>query len=183
MAHEFLHVGLAHGERRQGRDPYLWNVACDFAINDWLVEMRVGAFPTLGGLLDPELRGLSAEAIYASHRHGRSAPLPQARDPPGRRPLRPARPGRPGRAGNGFRPRRLVPLRPRPGLGAALPRRARPPPGGSRPGDPRPRDRQSRSPGTSASPSGSTASSRPSSGSVPTPAPREPPGFDARYSR
>ena len=64
MAHEFLHVGLAHGERRQGRDPYLWNVACDFAINDWLVEMRVGAFPTLGGLLDPELRGLSAEAIY-----------------------------------------------------------------------------------------------------------------------
>ena len=64
MAHEFLHVGLAHGERRQGRDPYLWNVACDFAINDWLVEMRVGAFPTVGGLLDPELRGLSAEAIY-----------------------------------------------------------------------------------------------------------------------
>ncbi|RYG24049.1 peptidase [bacterium] len=65
MAHEFLHVGLSHGERRQGRDPYLWNVACDFAINDWLVEMRVGAFPQVGGLLDPELRGLSAEAIYA----------------------------------------------------------------------------------------------------------------------
>ncbi len=65
MAHEFLHVGLGHGERRQGRDPYLWNVACDYAINDWLVEMRVGAFPQIGGLLDPELRGLSAEAIYA----------------------------------------------------------------------------------------------------------------------
>ena len=65
MAHEFLHVGLGHGERQQGRDPYLWNVACDFAINDWLVEMRVGAFPQVGGLLDPELRGLSAEAIYA----------------------------------------------------------------------------------------------------------------------
>ncbi len=64
MAHEFLHVGLSHGERQQGRDPYLWNVACDFAINDWLVEMRVGAFPQVGGLLDPELRGLSAEAIY-----------------------------------------------------------------------------------------------------------------------
>ena len=65
MAHEFLHVGLGHVERRQGRDAYLWNVACDFAINDWLVEMRVGAFPQVGGLLDPELRGLSAEAIYA----------------------------------------------------------------------------------------------------------------------
>ena len=65
MAHEFLHVGLGHAGRRQGRDPYLWNVACDFAINDWLVEMRVGAFPQVGGLLAPELRGLSAEAIYA----------------------------------------------------------------------------------------------------------------------
>jgi predicted metal-dependent peptidase len=34
MAHEFLHVGLRHDERQQGRDPFLWNVACDYAIND-----------------------------------------------------------------------------------------------------------------------------------------------------
>src|SRR5262249_33610089 len=27
MAHELLHVGLRHDVRRQGRDPYLWNVA------------------------------------------------------------------------------------------------------------------------------------------------------------
>lgn len=66
MAHELLHVGLRHEARRQGRDPYLWNVACDYVINGWLVEMGVGEFPTDDLLLDPELgfeRG-SAEAIY-----------------------------------------------------------------------------------------------------------------------
>jgi predicted metal-dependent peptidase len=65
MAHELLHVGLSHSARRQGRDPYLWNVACDYVINGWLVEMGVGTMPT-EGLLDMEL-GLgheSAEAVY-----------------------------------------------------------------------------------------------------------------------
>ncbi|MCW1841963.1 DUF2201 family putative metallopeptidase [Prosthecomicrobium hirschii] len=66
MAHELLHVGLRHEARRQGRDPYLWNVACDFVINGWLVEMGVGRLPTDDLLLDPDL-GLerdSAEALY-----------------------------------------------------------------------------------------------------------------------
>ncbi|HEY2292868.1 MAG TPA: VWA-like domain-containing protein [Thermoanaerobaculia bacterium] len=64
MAHELLHVGLRHHARRQGRDPYLWNVACDYVINGWLIEMGVGKPPTLGLLHDPELKGLSAEAVY-----------------------------------------------------------------------------------------------------------------------
>ncbi|MFC5471501.1 VWA-like domain-containing protein [Cohnella suwonensis] len=64
MAHEILHVGLRHHARAEGRDPYLWNVACDYVINHWLLEMGLGAFPRVGGLLDPELKGLSAEAIY-----------------------------------------------------------------------------------------------------------------------
>ena len=42
MAHEMLHAALRHGTRRQGRDPYIWNVACDYVINGWLVEMGVG---------------------------------------------------------------------------------------------------------------------------------------------
>jgi hypothetical protein len=37
---------------------------CDFVINSWLLEMGVGALPRVGGLFDPELKGLSAEAIY-----------------------------------------------------------------------------------------------------------------------
>lgn len=66
MAHELLHVGLRHEQRRQGRDPYLWNVACDYVINGWLVDMGIGEMPTETLLLDIEL-GLqhdSAEAIY-----------------------------------------------------------------------------------------------------------------------
>ena len=64
MAHELLHVGLRHDIRCQGRDPYLWNVACDYVINGWLVEMDVGTMPTRGCLYDPALKGLSAESIY-----------------------------------------------------------------------------------------------------------------------
>ena len=64
LAHELLHVGLRHDARRQGRDPHLWNVACDFVINGWLVEMGVGEIPQFGGLHDRKLQGLSAEAIY-----------------------------------------------------------------------------------------------------------------------
>jgi predicted metal-dependent peptidase len=64
MAHELLHVGLRHDTRHGGRDPYYWNVACDYVINSWLVEMGVGELPTMGLLYDPDLKGLSAEAIY-----------------------------------------------------------------------------------------------------------------------
>lgn len=64
MAHELLHVGLRHDSRRRGRDPHLWNVACDYVINGWLVEMGIGDIPKFGGLYDPELKGLSADAVY-----------------------------------------------------------------------------------------------------------------------
>jgi predicted metal-dependent peptidase len=64
MAHEMLHAGLRHTARRQGRDAYYWNVACDYVINGWLVEMGLGALPQFGGLYDGTLKGLSAESIY-----------------------------------------------------------------------------------------------------------------------
>ena len=64
MAHELLHVGLRHDTRCEGRDHYYWNVACDYVINSWLVEMGVGELPTMGVLYDQDLKGLSAEAIY-----------------------------------------------------------------------------------------------------------------------
>jgi predicted metal-dependent peptidase len=63
-AHELLHVGLRHHDRCEGRDAYLWNVACDFVINHWLLEMNVGTAPERGLLLDEQLEGLSAEEIY-----------------------------------------------------------------------------------------------------------------------
>lgn len=64
IAHELLHVGLQHHSRRQGRDPFLWNVACDYVINGWLVELEVGKPPKLGTLYDRSLKGWSADAIY-----------------------------------------------------------------------------------------------------------------------
>ena len=64
LAHEFLHVGLRHDIRTQGRDPYLWNIACDYVINAWLVEMGVGNIPSNGMLYDERLKGRAAEDIY-----------------------------------------------------------------------------------------------------------------------
>lgn len=63
IAHEMLHAALRHGERVAHRDPYLWNVAADLVINGWLVEMGVGEAPA-GLLYDPQLKGLSTEAVY-----------------------------------------------------------------------------------------------------------------------
>ncbi len=64
LAHEYLHAGLCHHERCQGRDRYLWNVACDYVINDWLHEMNIGIMPEDGLLYDETLHNMSAEAIY-----------------------------------------------------------------------------------------------------------------------
>ena len=63
IAHELLHAGLRHDVRHEWRDPYFWNVACDYVINQWLIEMDVGEAPA-GILLDEQLKGLSAEAVY-----------------------------------------------------------------------------------------------------------------------
>ncbi|PWK74604.1 putative metal-dependent peptidase [Streptomyces sp. CG 926] len=63
LAHEMLHAALRHGERRGARDPYLHNVAADYVVNGWLVEMGVGTMPS-GLLHDPELKDLSVEEVY-----------------------------------------------------------------------------------------------------------------------
>ncbi|MEU1539350.1 hypothetical protein ABZ461_14710 [Actinacidiphila glaucinigra] len=63
LAHEMLHAALRHGERQGGRDPYLFNVAADYVINGWLLEMGVGQMPE-GLLHDPALAGLSSEEVY-----------------------------------------------------------------------------------------------------------------------
>ncbi|MFC8435429.1 hypothetical protein [Streptomyces sp. NPDC057253] len=63
LAHEMLHAALRHGDRCGTRDPYLFNVACDYVINGWLSEMQIGTMPE-GLLHDPQLAGLSAEEVY-----------------------------------------------------------------------------------------------------------------------
>ncbi|MFF5226248.1 hypothetical protein [Dactylosporangium sp. NPDC000521] len=63
IAHEMLHAALRHGDRIAHRDPYLWNVATDYVINGWLVEMAVGDLPE-GALYDPRFKDAGAEEVY-----------------------------------------------------------------------------------------------------------------------
>jgi predicted metal-dependent peptidase len=62
--HELLHVALLHGTRLQGRNPEIWNFACDFVINGWLIEMGIGQAPRMGLLYDPRLQNRSSEEVY-----------------------------------------------------------------------------------------------------------------------
>lgn len=66
FAHELLHAGLNHATRRRGRDALLWNIACDFIINGWLIDMRVGTAPGIGLLHDATFSGQSSEDVYDS---------------------------------------------------------------------------------------------------------------------
>ena len=63
LAHETLHYLLQHGLRQGTRHAELWNVACDFAINDIIVQAGL-PMPSIGGLHDVKYRGMSAEAVY-----------------------------------------------------------------------------------------------------------------------
>lgn len=58
------HAGLQHQKRCNGRDFFLWNIACDYVINDWLHEMEIGRMPPDGLLYDETLHNKSAESIY-----------------------------------------------------------------------------------------------------------------------
>src|SRR5580698_6251739 len=62
LAHEVMHPALHHHVRRSGRDPKLWNQACDYAINLLLVDAGL-SLPD-GVLIDDRFRGMSSEQIY-----------------------------------------------------------------------------------------------------------------------
>jgi predicted metal-dependent peptidase len=62
LAHEVMHPALHHHVRRSGRDPKMWNQACDFAINPLLVD--AGLSLPEGVLIDDCFREMSAEQIY-----------------------------------------------------------------------------------------------------------------------
>jgi len=62
LAHQALHCALGHFARRGHRTRNRWDVACDFAVNQLLVDE--GMEPPASALLDSRYRGLSAEEIY-----------------------------------------------------------------------------------------------------------------------
>lgn len=66
FGHEVLHNVFTHILRRGDRDPQLWNIACDYAVNQILTDERIGEMPTgdLKGFQDDKYKDWSAEAIY-----------------------------------------------------------------------------------------------------------------------
>jgi predicted metal-dependent peptidase len=62
LAHEIAHVTGKHHLRRGERDPKLWNIACDYAINPLLIACGFKLPP--GGLIDKRFAGMAAEQIY-----------------------------------------------------------------------------------------------------------------------
>ncbi|MGL5583717.1 MAG: vWA domain-containing protein [Cetobacterium sp.] len=61
FAHEVWHVALKHNLRKGNRDPEVWNYACDFYINNMLIE---AGFVMEMGLSDSKYNGMSEEEIY-----------------------------------------------------------------------------------------------------------------------
>ena len=63
LAHETMHVVYAHLPRLQGRNPEVWNIACDATINEMLVNCKVGEF-LKGGVRMPGADQRTADSIY-----------------------------------------------------------------------------------------------------------------------
>lgn len=62
LSHETWHVALKHMLRKENRNHKRWNCACDYFINDMLVQS--GMKMPKGGLHDKRFTGLSSEEIY-----------------------------------------------------------------------------------------------------------------------
>jgi predicted metal-dependent peptidase len=62
LAHEVLHVALAHHLRRGDRDLKGWNAAADYVINRMLEQAGFSVIE--GGLLNPAYDGWSTERVY-----------------------------------------------------------------------------------------------------------------------
>ncbi|MBQ7607262.1 MAG: hypothetical protein IJU76_04770 [Desulfovibrionaceae bacterium] len=62
IAHEILHLALGHHIRRKGRDPSLWNTACDYAVN--LLLREAGFTLPKNSICDDRYLDLSADRIF-----------------------------------------------------------------------------------------------------------------------
>lgn len=62
LAHEVMHIALAHGMRLMSRNQRIWNYACDYAINMMLKDTGFTIWDKC--LHDEKYRGMSADQIY-----------------------------------------------------------------------------------------------------------------------
>ena len=65
IAHEILHCVFDHLTRREDRDPMLYNIACDYLVNNLLVRDRIGEKPKpIECFQDFKYDGWSSEEVY-----------------------------------------------------------------------------------------------------------------------
>lgn len=70
FGHEVLHNVFEHMMlRSEGRDPQVWNIACDYAVNQILVDHRIGEMPKgkkgeNKGFQDDKYKDWASEKIY-----------------------------------------------------------------------------------------------------------------------
>ena len=74
LCHEIMHISNGHSLRRGSRDPFVWNVSCDYAINPLII--KGGMILPKGGLNNPAYAGMSAEEIYLREQ-AKPKPAPQ----------------------------------------------------------------------------------------------------------
>lgn len=62
LAHEVMHCTLNHCTRRNGRDPYMWNIACDYVVN---LMLREAGFKVPDWVyLDDRFKGMTVDAVF-----------------------------------------------------------------------------------------------------------------------
>lgn len=65
FGHEVLHNVYDHMGRRGDRDAKIFNIACDFCVNQDLIDQRIGEKITYIQILhDPKYKGMSSEEVY-----------------------------------------------------------------------------------------------------------------------
>jgi len=63
LIHEVMHIILFHSFRRMGRDPEIWNYACDYVIN-MILEKKAKVILPKSRLLDERFEGMTEEQVY-----------------------------------------------------------------------------------------------------------------------
>ena len=73
MAHEIMHCVLDHMRRGAGHDSTKSNIAADYEVNSWIVDVdlvRVSDIKKVGALYDKKYSGWGYEKIYADNPKG-----------------------------------------------------------------------------------------------------------------
>ena len=63
MLHEVLHIALLHVQRRQSRDPMIWNIAADIVVNDLILRNTTFKLPK-DAIINNSYKDKSVEYIY-----------------------------------------------------------------------------------------------------------------------